>query len=49
VLVLRRYAGDAWNAEYEAAGQRAYTWAAGTMMMAAVEAAEVDEPDRMAA
>jgi hypothetical protein len=49
VLVLRRYAGDAWTAEYEAAGQRAYTWAAGTMMMAAVEAAEVDEPDRMAA
>ena len=47
--VLRRYAGGAWNAEYEGAWQRAYTWAAGTMMMAAVEAAEVDEVDRMAA
>ena len=47
--VLRRYAGDAWNAEYEGAWQRAYTWAAGTMMMAAVEAAEVNEVDRMAA
>jgi methyl-accepting chemotaxis protein len=47
--VLRRYAGDAWNAEYEGAWQRAYTWAAGTMMMSAVDAAEVEVTDRMAA
>jgi methyl-accepting chemotaxis protein len=35
---LRTFAGDAWNAEYEGAWQRAYTFAAGTMMAAAAHA-----------
>jgi methyl-accepting chemotaxis protein len=38
--VLRRFAGKEWNADYEGAWQRAYTFAAGTMMMAAVEVAD---------
>jgi methyl-accepting chemotaxis protein len=33
--VLRRFAGDAWNPDYEGAWQRAYTFAAGTMLAAA--------------
>jgi len=49
LTVLRRFAGTAWNDEYEGAWQRAYTFAAGTMMMAAVEAAELTTPTRMAA
>jgi hemoglobin-like flavoprotein len=49
LTVLRRFAGTAWNDEYEGAWQRAYTFAAGTMMMAAVEAAEVMTPTRRAA
>jgi methyl-accepting chemotaxis protein len=49
MTVLRRFAGAAWNDEYEGAWQRAYTFAAGTMMMAAVQAAEVTTPTRMAA
>src|SRR3954447_996753 len=34
MAVRRRFAGDAWNADYEGAWQRAYTYAAGTMLMA---------------
>lgn len=33
---LRRFAGAAWNADYEGAWLRAYTFAAGTMMRAGV-------------
>jgi hemoglobin-like flavoprotein len=47
--VLRRFAGDAWNSEYEGAWQRAYTFAAGTMMTAAVEVADQEISGRMAA
>ncbi len=47
--VLRRFAADAWNAEYEGAWQRAYTFAAGTMMTAAVEVADDEVPDLRAA
>jgi hemoglobin-like flavoprotein len=36
---LRRFAGTAWNAEYEGAWLRAYTFAAGTMMQAGATAA----------
>jgi methyl-accepting chemotaxis protein len=36
--VLRRYAGEAWNPDYEGAWQRAYTFAAGTMMAASATA-----------
>jgi methyl-accepting chemotaxis protein len=32
--VLRRFAGTAWNPDYEGAWQRAYTFAAGTMLAA---------------
>ncbi|MDT4987707.1 MAG: hypothetical protein QOI74_1801 [Micromonosporaceae bacterium] len=47
--VLRRFAGDAWNDEYEGAWQRAYTFAAGTMMAAAVEVTESEVRSRLAA
>jgi hemoglobin-like flavoprotein len=47
--VLRRFAGDAWSSEYDEAWERAYTFAAGTMMMAALAAAEAEVPNRMAA
>ena len=47
--VLQQFAGDAWNPEYEGAWQRAYTFAAGTMMAAAVDVAESEVPDRLAA
>jgi hemoglobin-like flavoprotein len=35
---LRRYAGPAWNPEYEGAWLRAYTFAAGVMMQAGASA-----------
>jgi len=35
---LRRFAGTAWNAEYEGAWLRAYTFAAGVMMQAGATA-----------
>jgi methyl-accepting chemotaxis protein len=47
--VLQRFAGDAWTAEYEGAWQRAYTFAAGTMMAAAVEVADNEVTGRVAA
>ncbi|GAA5188563.1 hypothetical protein GCM10023322_39520 [Rugosimonospora acidiphila] len=34
MVVLRRYAGESWNDEYESAWRRAYTFAAGTMLAA---------------
>ena len=37
---LRRFAGAAWNAEYEGAWLRAYTFAAGVMMQAGAMAAQ---------
>jgi len=47
--VLERFAGAAWNPEYEGAWQRAYEFAAGTMMAAAVEVADNEVPNRVAA
>jgi hemoglobin-like flavoprotein len=47
--VLRRFAGAAWNDEYEGAWQRAYTFAAGTMIMASAELADSEVPDLRAA
>jgi hemoglobin-like flavoprotein len=47
--VLQQFAGDAWNPDYEGAWQRAYTFAAGTMMAAAVDVAGNEVPDRLAA
>jgi hemoglobin-like flavoprotein len=50
VATLRRFAGDAWNAEYEGAWQRAYTFAAGVMMQAsAVTTGAEPVPGRLAA
>ena len=43
MATLRKFAGDAWNAEYEGAWQRAYTFAAGTMMAAAAHAETTPE------
>jgi hemoglobin-like flavoprotein len=44
LATLRKFAGPAWNADYEGAWTRAYTFAAGTMMSAgAAVAAEADE------
>jgi methyl-accepting chemotaxis protein len=48
LATLRRFAGDAWNAEYEGAWGRAYTFAAGAMMQAGAvtsQAAKFGEPD----
>jgi hemoglobin-like flavoprotein len=49
MTVLRRFAGAEWNDEYEGAWQRAYTFAAGTMMTAAVELADTEVADLRAA
>ncbi len=38
LTTLRSFAGDAWNDDYEGAWERAYTFAAGTMMAAAAVA-----------
>ena len=38
LATLREYAGPAWNAEYEGAWLRAYTFAAGSMMQAGIRA-----------
>jgi methyl-accepting chemotaxis protein len=47
LATLRRYAGDAWNPEYEGAWERAYTFAAGTMMQAgAVATSAIDVEER---
>jgi hemoglobin-like flavoprotein len=40
--VLRRFIGEAWNDEYEGAWQRAYAFAAGTMITASVELADTE-------
>jgi hemoglobin-like flavoprotein len=47
--VLRRFTGEAWNDEYEGAWQRAYTFAASTMIMASVELADTEVSDLRAA
>jgi hemoglobin-like flavoprotein len=47
--VLRRFTGEAWNDEYEGAWQRAYTFAAGTMIMASLELADTEVSDLRAA
>lgn len=47
--VLPRFVGDAWNEEYEGAWQRAYTFAAGAMIMASVELADAEVSDLRAA
>jgi hemoglobin-like flavoprotein len=47
--VLRRFTGEAWNDEYEGAWQRAYTFAAGTMIMASIEPADTEVSDLRAA
>jgi methyl-accepting chemotaxis protein len=44
MTVLRRFAGQAWNAQYEGAWLRAYTFAAGTMMAASALAPRAEEP-----
>jgi len=43
LATLETYAGDAWTPELAGAWERAYTWAAGTMMRAAT--AEVATPE----
>jgi methyl-accepting chemotaxis protein len=48
VTTMRRFAGDAWSPAYEGAWQRAYSFAAGTMMAAAALApSAVAGMDRM--
>jgi hemoglobin-like flavoprotein len=49
ISVFRRYAGSAWNAEYEGAWQRAYTFAAATMILAALEVTDGEVTDLRAA
>ena len=49
MATLRRFAGTAWNAEYEGAWTRAYTFAAGAMMMGSAEVADMAVPDQLAA
>lgn len=49
LATLRESAGDAWTAAYESAWQRAYTFAAGTMMAASALAGEAPHEDRLAA
>jgi methyl-accepting chemotaxis protein len=48
LIVLRRFAGDAWHDGYEGAWQRAYSFAAGTMIAAAAVAPAAEE-ERLAA
>jgi methyl-accepting chemotaxis protein len=50
LATLRRFAGDAWSPDYEGAWQRAYSFAAGTMMAAAALAPGVPgtQPDQPA-
>jgi methyl-accepting chemotaxis protein len=43
LAVLRRFAGEAWSADYEGAWRRAYTFAAGTMMVASALAPRAPE------
>jgi hemoglobin-like flavoprotein len=43
LATLERYAGDAWTPELAGAWERAYTWAAGTMMRAATEEVAPEE------
>ena len=49
MATLRRFAGTAWNAEYEGAWTRAYTFAAGAMMMSSAQVAEASVADQLAA
>lgn len=43
LATLAKYAGDAWTPELAGAWERAYTWAAGTMMRAATDEAAPEE------
>lgn len=43
LATLATYAGDAWTPELAGAWERAYTWAAGTMMRAATDEAAPEE------
>lgn len=43
LATLEKYAGDAWTPELAGAWERAYTWAAGTMMRAGSQEAAPEE------
>jgi len=49
IVTLRRFAGPAWTADYEGAWLRAYTFAAGAMMIGSVDVAVPAAADQLAA
>jgi hemoglobin-like flavoprotein len=49
LTVLRRFAGPAWNLDYEGAWRRAYTFAAGAMMSQSATTATTEQTTPLAA